>query len=124
MAAGPTASCSDRSTTAHHKWRSGNPLLRTTICDVRRVNVVPTLCLSQIGGRRPALLAALDVIAQPLAFAEVGDSRALDGGDVDEHILRAVFGLDEPVALLRVEPFDRADGHDDPLIQSFGRANE
>src|SRR5579875_2873667 len=42
---------------------------------------------------------------------QVADPRALDRRDMDEDVLRSVLGLDEAVTLLRVEPFDDADGH-------------
>src|ERR1700761_3522888 len=47
-----------------------------------------------------------EVILHDLIFIEGRESGALDGGDMDEHILIAAVRLDEPIALGRVEPFD------------------
>src|SRR5690349_4089730 len=46
-----------------------------------------------------------------LAFRETADPGALDGGNVDEHVLRAIIRLNEAVALGAVEPFHGASGH-------------
>ena len=54
--------------------------------------------------RRLALLTAFEVVAQLLAFAQIADAGSFDGGNVDEHVLRTIVGLDKAVALLRVEP--------------------
>jgi hypothetical protein len=53
----------------------------------------------EIDRRGLALLAAFELIADLLAFDQVAQPRTLDGGDMDEHVLRAVFGLDESIAL-------------------------
>ena len=58
----------------------------------------------EIDRRGLALLAAFELIADLLAFDQVAQPRTLDGGDMDEHVLRAVFGLDESIALLRIKP--------------------
>src|SRR3984957_1269723 len=55
-----------------------------------------------------ASLPLLQVEADLLALIEAGEPRTFDGRDVNEHILRSVPRLDEAVALLRIEPFDRA----------------
>src|SRR5690606_3218985 len=39
---------------------------------------------------------------------EALQARLLDGGDVDENVRTAALGLDEAIALGRVEPLDRA----------------
>src|SRR5690348_662962 len=54
---------------------------------------------------------AFHVEADLLALMQIADARPLDGRDVHEHILRAVFRLDEAEALLGVEPFYGADRH-------------
>src|SRR5215469_7866785 len=73
--------------------------------------VPPSNCF-QIGCRTLASpRIVLHVEADLLAFMQIADARALDGGDVHEHILRAVFRLDEAEALLSVEPFHSADRH-------------
>src|ERR1700756_379416 len=43
-----------------------------------------------------------------LAFVEGAETRPLDGGDVDEHVLVPGRRTDEAVALSRIEPFDGA----------------
>ena len=35
----------------------------------------------------------------------------LDSGDMDKHVLRAVFRLDESIALLHIKPLHDTDGH-------------
>src|ERR1700712_1773182 len=57
-----------------------------------------------------ALLATLDIVADLLAFGQ-RHAGALDGGDVHEHILGAIIGLDETITLLRIEPLHGAYGH-------------
>ena len=47
-----------------------------------------------------ALLAALDLVADLLALIEGAQIGALDGRNMHEHILRAVIGLNETIALL------------------------
>jgi hypothetical protein len=54
---------------------------------------------AEVAGGELALLAALDVVAQLVALAQLGDAAALHVADVDEHVARAVCGLDEAVAL-------------------------
>src|SRR6266446_997461 len=61
--------------------------------------------------RNLSLLAALKLVAQPLTLLEVADAGALDRGDMNEHVLRAVVRLDEAVTLLGVEPFNGTDTH-------------
>src|SRR5208282_5931193 len=70
----------------------------------------------QISRRGFALLALLKLEADLLAFVERADAGVLHGGDVDEHVLAAVFGLNEAVALLGVEPLDRTHRHENLRI--------
>src|SRR5215469_1836283 len=65
----------------------------------------------QVGRRHLALLAAFQVEADLLAFIQAAEAGTFDGRDMDEHVLRSVARLDEAVALLGIEPFDRAFGH-------------
>ena len=58
-----------------------------------------------------ALLAALKLKAQLLAFVQRTHAGALDRRDVHEHILAAVIRLDEAEALLGVEPLNCSDCH-------------
>ena len=55
-----------------------------------------------------AFLALLDCEFDLLAFVQVAETFALDGGVVDKDI-RTVLTSDEAVALAGIEPFDRAD---------------
>src|SRR6516225_2296039 len=51
-----------------------------------------------------------------LTLVESGQAGALDRGDMDEHIFAAALGLNEPVALRRVEPFHGANSHHGLLV--------
>ena len=42
-----------------------------------------------------ALPVRLDLEGDPLAFGEILQARALNGGDVDEHVAAAIVRLDE-----------------------------
>src|SRR5215475_8118809 len=53
---------------------------------------------------RLALLTALHLVAELLALVQIAHSGPFDGRNVHEHVLRAIVGLDEAVALLGVEP--------------------
>jgi hypothetical protein len=67
--------------------------------------------LPQIDRRDLTLIAAFQLKAQPLAFVQVADARALDGRDVYEHIFRPVLWLNKAVPLLGIEPLHRSDRH-------------
>ncbi len=54
-------------------------------------------------------------VADLLAFGQPCKARLLDGADVHEGILRAVFGFDKAVPLGRVEPFYGSVCHDNSL---------
>jgi hypothetical protein len=60
-----------------------------------------------------ARLAALgdQLIADLLRLVEGRQTSALDGADVNEHVLRAVIRLDEAEALLGIEPLNFACRH-------------
>ena len=60
----------------------------------------------EVGGRGFAALFG-DVELDLLALVEAAKTCALNRADVDEHVLGAVGRLDEAVALLAVEPFNR-----------------
>src|SRR6185369_6563056 len=49
-------------------------------------------------------LVGLELESELLALGQSGKTRALDCADVNEHIIAAVIGLNEPEALLGVEP--------------------
>jgi hypothetical protein len=61
--------------------------------------------------RRLLATVADDFVFDDLTFVEGAQAGAFDGGDMDEYILAAALGLDESVALRRVEPFDGASRH-------------
>src|SRR5690606_21653739 len=71
-------------------------------------------CLERSGGREVDGLGALahavrlDVEGDLLAVDEGAHARRLDGGDVDEHVLRAAVRRDEAEALGGVEEFHGA----------------
>src|ERR1700722_15136603 len=50
----------------------------------------------------------LQLVAELLAFVQAAQARALDRGDVHEHILAAIFGLDESIPFRGVEPLHSA----------------
>src|SRR4051812_9225901 len=52
-----------------------------------------------------------DLVLNVLAFVEGAQSGALDGGDVNEHILATTLRLDKAVTLGRVEPLHSACSH-------------
>src|SRR5476651_1992074 len=64
----------------------------------------------EVHGRRPAALGG-DFVGDLLALVQAVHSRALDGADMDEHVLAAVVRLDESETLGGVEPLDGAFGH-------------
>ena len=66
-----------------------------------------------------ALLAALHLVAELLALVQSANSRAFDGRNVHEHVLRAIVGLDEAVALLGVEPFYGSSSHCKPFKENY-----
>src|SRR3569833_2661667 len=72
---------------------------------------------AQVRRRNLAVTAALEVVAVLLAFVQAGQARALDGGDVDEGVLRTIIRLDEAEALGGVEEFYGAgDGHGSSFV--------
>src|SRR5262249_36853217 len=52
-----------------------------------------------------------NLIFDRLTLVERTKAGTLDGGDMDEHVSAAVLGLNESIALGRVEPFDSASSH-------------
>src|SRR5262245_15186828 len=57
-----------------------------------------------------------DLEGDPLALLEILQTGALNCADMDEDILAAVLGLDESIALLRVEPLYGSLIHGRPLF--------
>src|SRR5215218_3580050 len=65
----------------------------------------------QADSRGLALSPGFQFVAELLPFIQGRHPGLLHGGDVHKHILRTVIRLDEAVAFLSVEPFDRARCH-------------
>src|SRR5215470_5889198 len=62
-------------------------------------------------GRGRALRALLGLVLDLRALFEGAIAIALDRAEVDEHVVRAVVGCDEPVALVVAEPLDGSGRH-------------
>lgn len=76
----------------------------------------PPFQLAQLDVTRRLLAAfKFDIIADLLSFIQTVESGLLNSRDMDKDVLAACLRLDEPIALLRVEPFDYADRHSFPL---------
>jgi hypothetical protein len=70
------------------------------------------LCILQVAsGRLSAPLIVLKIEVKLLTLGEITHASLLDGGDVYEHILAAVFRLDETKALLGIEPLHCSGSH-------------
>ncbi|OAI28069.1 hypothetical protein A1351_12335 [Methylosinus sp. R-45379] len=52
-----------------------------------------------------------EFVAHLLAFAQIAQTGALDGANMNENIRAAFIGLDEAEALLTIEPFHRSGSH-------------
>src|SRR5579862_5356293 len=77
---------------------------------------------AEVYRRGLALLAALELVVELLAFPQIAHPRPLDSRDMDKNILGAVVGLNESVALLRVKPLNRTRSHSSlPLKRSRSR---
>ena len=63
------------------------------------------------GGFLAGAAILLQLVGEALAFVEAVQLGPLNRGDVDEHVLAAIFRLDETIALGGVEPFNSTDGH-------------
>jgi hypothetical protein len=94
----PAAASCDRQTA-----RAGETISRQSLKLVRR----------HLAGA--AILQKL--IIHLLAFTQVMHARALDGADVNEHILTAIDRLNEAEALLPIEPLHNTFGHRHLLTQ-------
>src|SRR5689334_23043354 len=64
----------------------------------------------QVLGRLAAAVGH-DLVRDDLALIERAQTGALHGGDVDEDVLAAALGLDESIALGRVEPLHGTFSH-------------
>src|SRR5215211_4270934 len=73
---------------------------------------VVRLCGSEVGcGLLAATPVSLNVIGDLLTFREAAHPGPFDGADVHEHILAALIGLNEAVALCFVEPLHGTGRH-------------
>jgi len=80
--------------------------------------------LELLGRHLAGPVVAGDFEAELLAFLQIAHSSALDGGDVNEHILAAVVRLNEAKTLGGIEPFHCAGGHEKPSFwQDLSLAN-
>src|SRR5690606_25147603 len=73
-----------------------------------------------VGGLQ-TLLALLDVEGDLVALVEVAEARALDGGEVHEHVRLTAALFDEAEALLAAEPLDLACCHVSTISQPARR---
>ena len=69
------------------------------------------------GGHLARALVFFHLEADALAFLKAGETRALNGGDVDEHVRAALLRLDEAEAFLLVEPLYGAGSHVDLVFR-------
>ena len=65
----------------------------------------------EVGGVGLAVLTPYQFVADTLALLEAAEAGALDIGNVHEDVGRAVFRLNEAIALGRIEPLDGAERH-------------
>src|SRR5258706_14010327 len=70
--------------------------------------------------RRSLPLVGHFLIAHLCTLIECAEPSFFDRGDVHEHILAAVIGLNESIALCRVEPLHRSSCHLDRLPYPIG----
>src|SRR3954452_6369391 len=63
------------------------------------------------GGLLAAAPVGLNVIGDLLTLSEAAHARPLHGADMHEHVLAALVGLNEAVALLVVEPLHSTSRH-------------
>src|SRR4051794_9580572 len=75
-----------------------------------RENAGASVVRLQIHGRRATALGR-DLVADLLALVQAVHARALDGADMDEHVLAALLRLNEPEALGGIEPLHNTGWH-------------
>ena len=76
----------------------------------------------QIRRQLPSVAALGQFVLDLLVVLEALEAGALDGADVDEHVLAPVLGLDETVALGGVEPLHLSGRHSLGPSIAFGGA--
>ena len=100
---------------ANSTWLNGKPLDKDLSKRLSR-----SVCLTN-----DANCFALSEAVDPLCLAQRVDAGALDVGDVDEHVLRAVIRLNETKTLGRVEPLHCSSCHiSSPPLPTHERARE
>ena len=102
---------------------------RLTAGDGKRVGracAAPLLELSllQVDGRGLSSIAAFALEANPLTFVQIADTRALDRGYMNEHVLQAVFRLNEAVTPPGIEPLNGSDSHCFPSQNGIATARK
>src|SRR5258706_11802258 len=80
---------------------------------IRRPRCVERLQRLQAACRHLAIVALLELEGQLLVLEQRAKARALDRGNMHEHVFRAVVGFDESEALGGVEEFNRTGTHGD-----------
>ena len=91
-----------------------------------RKSAAPLLELSllQVDGRGLSSIAAFALEANPLTFVQIADTRALDRGYMNEHVLQAVFRLNEAVTPPGIEPLNGSDSHCFPSQNGIATARK
>jgi hypothetical protein len=72
--------------------------------------------LQIFSGRLAGLAVHHDFEGNALAFSQLTKTGALDGADMDKHVLATALGLNESITLLRVEPLHGTVVHGSLLI--------
>jgi hypothetical protein len=78
-------------------------------------------CGELVGRSLAGALVSYELEADPLAFRKVVHPRALSSADVDEHVVAAVFRLNEAKTLGSVKPLNSAYFHFSSLPRKRGR---
>src|SRR6201999_4367369 len=77
-----------------------------------------------LSSRFAGLAVRHDFEGHALTFPQLAEAGALDGAEMDKHVLTAILGLDESIALLRVEPLHGTVVHESLLIGISGEPCE
>jgi hypothetical protein len=82
------------------------------------------LSLLQVDGRGLSSITAFALEANPLTFVQIADTRALDRRYMNEHVLQAVFRLNEAVTPPGIEPLNGSDSHCFPYQNGIAAARK
>src|SRR5215475_13398129 len=85
--------------------------LRTAFLLVRFAGAGSARGAEIVGSRLAGAAIGDDLVRDLLAFAQRAEAGTLDGADVNEHVLAAVVGLNEAIALGRVKPLHGSHAH-------------